>query len=78
VTRVGVVRLVAPESTIHLVTGVGGASTTELKEVARDCGSHYLNNGVGGGDYCDEARGRGRGATGDVNGGPSCCTQESY
>jgi hypothetical protein len=66
----GGVWLVSPESPTQWVTGVGGVGTIELKEPARDCGSHTLNHDVEGG-YC-------RCAKGGVSQGPTCCTRQPY
>jgi hypothetical protein len=54
--------LVAPESTTQSVTSVGGVDAVELRQPARDCGSHSLNHDVEGSNCC----GRGR-----VNKGPT-------
>jgi hypothetical protein len=62
----GVVWLVASESTTQPVTGVGGVGVIELKQSARDCGSHSMNHGVEGDDCC----GGGRVARGGMNEGP--------
>jgi hypothetical protein len=43
--------------------------TVELRQPARDCGSHSPNHDVEGGDCCDG---------GSVNEGPTCCTEKSY
>jgi hypothetical protein len=61
--------LVASESATQSVTGVGGADAVELRQPARDYGSHSPNHGVEG----DDCYGAGR-----VNVGPTCCTGEPY
>ena len=68
--------LEAPESATQSVTGVGGVSAIVLKEPARDCGSHSPDHGVQDDGCCCGARGRGSGARGGVNGGPTCCAGE--
>jgi hypothetical protein len=35
--------LVMPESATQSVMGMGGASIIELRQLARDCGSHLLH-----------------------------------
>jgi hypothetical protein len=45
--------------------GHGGADAIELRQPARDCGSHSPNHGIEGGDC---------GGGGRVNEGPTCCT----
>jgi hypothetical protein len=54
--------LVAPESATQSVTSVGGVDAVELRQPARDYGSHSLNHDVEGSNCC----GRGR-----VNKGPT-------
>jgi hypothetical protein len=61
--------LVASMSTTQLITTVGGAGTAELRQTARDCGSHSPNHSVEGGDCCDG---------GDVNESPTCCTRKPH
>jgi hypothetical protein len=61
--------VVVQESAIQSVTGVGGADVVELRQTARDCGSHSLNHNVEGGDCC------GRGS---VNEGSTYCTERPY
>jgi hypothetical protein len=64
-----VVWLMVPESATQLITGVGGAGAVELRQPARDCGSHSLNHGVEGEDCSDG---------GDSNKGPTCCTENPH
>jgi hypothetical protein len=41
----------------------------ELRQPARDCGSHFPNHDIEGGDCCDG---------GGVNEGPTLCTKKSH
>jgi hypothetical protein len=59
--------LVAPESTTQSVTGAGGAGVGELKQPARNDGSHSPNHDVEGGNCC----GGGTGGKGGVSEGPT-------
>jgi hypothetical protein len=59
--------LVAPKSATQSVMSMGGADTVELRQLARDYGSHSLNHGVEGGNCCGR---------GDVNEGPTWCTRK--
>jgi hypothetical protein len=61
--------LVAPESATQLVTDVGGANAIELRQPAWDGRSHSPNRSVEGGDCCDG---------GDVNEGPTWCTEKPH
>jgi hypothetical protein len=61
--------LVAPESATQSVTGMGGADVIEMRQLARDCGSHSLNYDVEGGDCFGGGR---------ANEGPTCCTGKPY
>jgi hypothetical protein len=62
VTGVCVVCLVALKSATQSVTSMGGVDAVELRQLARDCGSHSLNHGIEGGNCCGR---------GDVNEGPT-------
>jgi hypothetical protein len=48
---------------------VEGAGAVELRQPARDSGSHSPNHGVKGGDCYDG---------GGVNEGPTCCTEKPH
>jgi hypothetical protein len=61
--------LVVSESATLSVTGVGGAGAVELRQPARDWGSHSPNHGVEDDDCCGGGR---------VNKGPACCTGKPY
>jgi hypothetical protein len=67
--------LVAVETATQSVTGVEGAGAIELKEPMRDCESHSVNHAIKGNDCCGRPRGRGRGARGGMNGGPTWYTR---
>jgi hypothetical protein len=54
--------------------GRGGAGAIELKQRTRESGSHYPNHNAESSDCC----GRGRGARGGVNKGPTCCTGKPH
>jgi hypothetical protein len=51
------------------VTGVEGAGAVDLRQPARDWGSHSPNHGVEDGDCCGGGR---------VNKGPACCIGKPY
>jgi hypothetical protein len=65
----GGVWLVAPESAMQSVAGMGRADAVELRQPTRDYESHSSNHGVEGSDYCDGYR---------VNESPTCCTGKPY
>jgi hypothetical protein len=69
-----VVWLVVLESATQSMMGVGGVGVVELKQPTRDYVSHSPNHDVKGGNCC----GRGRGARGGVDEGPTCCTRKPY
>jgi hypothetical protein len=57
--------LVVPEFSTQAVTGMGGAGAVELRQPARDCGSHSSNHS----DCC---------GGGSVNESPTYCTGKPY
>jgi hypothetical protein len=61
--------LVVSESTTQSVTGMGGAGVIELRQPARDCGSHSSNHSVEDADCC---------GGGSVNERPTCYTGKPY
>jgi hypothetical protein len=61
--------LVVPKSTTQSATGMGVVGIVELRQPARDCGSHSLNHGIEGDDCCDR---------GDGNKGTTYCIEKPY